>query len=148
MKKWIVRLEAEERQQLEQLVRVGQAAAYKIRHARVLLAVDDSEQGPGCKDEEVLRTLGVTVRSIAMLRRRFVEEGLEACLFHRKRGMLPVNRKFDGEKEARLIALACGPAPKGRARWTLELLADQVVELGMVESCGAETIRRTLKKTS
>ncbi len=148
MKKWIVRLEAEERQQLGQLVRVGKAAAYKIRHANVLLAVDESEQGPGCKDEEVSRTLGVTVRSIEMLRRRFVEEGLEACLVHKKRGMPSVNRKFDGEKEAKLIALACGPPPKGRARWTLELLADQVVQLGIVESCGAETIRQTLKKTS
>ena len=148
MKKWIVRLEAEERQQLEQLVRVGKAAAYKIRHANVLLAVDESEQGPGCTDEQVSRTLGMTVRSIEMLRRRFVEEGLEACLVHKKRGMPSVNRKFDGEKEAKLIALACGPPPKGRARWTLELLADQVVQLGIVESCGAETIRRTLKKTS
>ena len=148
MKKWIVRLEAEERQQLEQLVRVGKAAAYKIRHANVLLAVDESEQGPGCTDEQVSRTLGMTVRSIEMLRRRFVEEGLQACLVHKKRGMPSVNRKFDGEKEAKLIALACGPPPKGRARWTLELLADQVVQLGIVESCGAETIRQTLKKTS
>lgn len=148
MKKWIVRLEAEERQRLQGLVRAGKASAYKIRHANVLLAVDESEQGPGCKDEEVSRTLGVTVRSIEKLRRRFVEEGLEACLVHKKRGMPSPNRKFDGEKEARLIALACGPAPDGRARWTLELLADQVVRLGIVESCGAETIRRTLKKTS
>ena len=148
MKKWIVRLEAEERQQLEQLVRVGKAAAYKIRHANVLLAVNESEQGSRCKDEEVSRTLGVTVRSIEMLRRRFVEEGLQACLIHKKRGMPSVNRKFDGEKEAKLIALACSPAPKGRARWTLELLAAQVVQLGIVESCGAETIRQTLKKTS
>lgn len=148
MKRWIVRLETEERQQLERLVRVGKAAAYKIRHANVLLAVDESEQGPGCKDVDVSRTLGVTVRSIEMLRRRFVEEGLEACLVHKKRGMPSVNRKFDGEQEAKLIALACGPPPKGRARWTLELLADQVVQLGIVESCGAETIRQTLKKTS
>ena len=148
MKKWMVRLEAEERQPLEQLVRVGKAAAYKIRHANVLLAVDEAEQGPRCKDEEVSRTLGVTVRSIEMLRRRFVEEGLQACLVHKKRGMPSVNRKFDGEKEAKLIALACSPAPKGRARWTLELLAAQVVQLGIVESCGAETVRQTLKKTS
>jgi len=148
MKKWIVRLEAEERQRLQGLVRSGKAAAYKIRHANVLLAVDESEQGPGCKDEEVSRILGVTVRSIEKLRRRFVEEGLEACLIHKKRGMPSPNRKFDGDKEAKLIAVACGPAPQGRARWTLELLADQVVRLGIVESCGAETIRRTLKKTS
>ena len=148
MKKWIVHLETEERRELQQLVRVGKAAAYKIRHANMLLAVDESEQGPGCKDEEVSRTLGVTVRSIEMLRCRFVEEGLEACLVHKKQGLPSANRKFDGEKEAKLIATACGPAPKGRARWTLKLLADRVVQLGIVESCGAETIRRTLKKMS
>jgi len=146
MKRWIVRLEAEERRQLEHLVRVGQAAAYKIRHAHVLLAVDESEQGPGCKDEEVSRALGLTVRAIEMLRRRFVEEGLEACLVHKKRGMPAVNQKFDGEQEAKLIALACGPAPKGQARWTLELLADRVVELRIVESCSPSTIQRVLKK--
>jgi hypothetical protein len=148
MKRWVVRLEAEERERLAQLVRVGKAAAYKIRHANVLLAVDESETGPGCKDEDVSRTLSVTVRSIEMLRRRFVEEGLDACLIHKRRGMSPVNRKFDGEKEAKLIALACGSAPEGRARWTLELLADRVVQLGIVESCSPETIRQTLKKTS
>ena len=148
MKKWVVHLESDERRELQQVVRVGKAAAYKICHANVLLAVDESEQGPACKDEHVSRTLGATVRSIEMLRRRFVEEGLESCLVHKKQGMPSANRKFDGEKEARLIALACGPAPKGRARWTLNLLADQVVQLGIVDSCGAETIRRTLKQTS
>src|SRR5882724_9192872 len=100
MKRWVVRLEAEEHKQLEELVRVGKGAAYRIRHATVLLAVDESEEGRGCQDEEVSRTLGVTVRSIEMLRRRFVEQGLEACLVHKKCGMPSVNRKFDGQQEA------------------------------------------------
>ena len=148
MKKWIVRLEAEERKRLEQLVGVGKAAAYKIRHAHMLLAVDESEAGPKLEDAAVAKALNITVRSIEMLRRRFVEEGLEACLVHKNRGMPSEKRKFDGAKEAKLIALACGAAPKGRARWTLELLADRVVQLGIVESCATETIRQTLKKTS
>ena len=148
MKRWIVRLEAEEREQLQKLGKSGKAAAYKIRHANMLLAVDESEQGPALKDEQVAQTLGITVRSVELLRRRFVEEGLDACLSHKKQVRPSVEAKFDGEKEAKLIAVACGPAPEGRARWTLQLLSDRVVELRIVEECSPETIRRTLKKTS
>lgn len=148
MKRWIVRLEAEERQRLEQMVRVGKAAAYKVRHANVLLAVDESPDGPRLTDAEMARALGITTRSIEMLRRRFVEEGLEACLARKKQERPSVEPIFDGEKEAKLIALACGPAPEGRTRWTMELLADRVVALGIVEACSDETVRRTLKKTS
>lgn len=146
MKKWMVRLEAEERERLKQLVRVGKAAAYKIRHANVLLAVDESEDGPGLADVQVAETLQVGVRSIESLRRRFVEEGLEACLSRKKQQRPSVQRMFDGEKEAKLIAVACGPAPKGRARWTLELLADRAVALRIVETCSPATIQRVLKK--
>lgn len=146
MKRWIVRLEAEERRRLEQLVRKGSAAAYRIRHANVLLAVDAS--GAGLPDEQVARALGIAVRSIESLRRRFVEEGLEAALGRKKRERPSIEPMFDGRREAKLIAVACGPTPKGRARWTLELLADRVVELKIVEHCSRETIRRTLQKTS
>lgn len=148
MKRWIVRLEAVERERLLQLVSAGKAAAYKIRHANVLLAVDESPEGRGRTDSEVAKTLGVTTRSIEMLRRRFVEEGLDACLARKRQerpSRVPI---FDGEKEARLIALACGPAPEGRTRWTLELLADRAVALRIVERCSDETVRRVLKKTS
>ena len=148
MKKWMVRLEAEERQRLRELARVGQAAAYKIRHANVLLAVDDSEEGPGLPDTQVAKTLQIGVRSIESLRRRFVEEGLESCLIRKKQEYPSMQRMFDGEKEAKLIAVACGPAPKDRARWTLTLLADRVVELRIVESCSPATIQRVLKKTN
>ena len=148
MKKYIVGLEAEERERLERLVGSGKAAAYKIRHANILLAVDESKGGAKLTDKQVARSLGVSVRSIENLRRKLVEEGLEACLQRKKQVRPSVERMFDGEKEAKLIAVACGPAPEGRARWTLELLADRVVRLKIVERCSTETVRRTLQKTS
>ncbi len=148
MKRYMVRLEAEERHRLEQLVRTGKAAAYKIRHANVLLAVDESGAGAGLPDEQVARALGVAVRSIESLRRRLVEEGLDAALGRKRRERPSIEPMFDGRSEAKLIAVACGPKPKGRARWTLELLADRVVELKIVEHCSRETVRRTLQKTS
>jgi hypothetical protein len=148
MKKYIVRLQVEERERLERLVGTGKAAAYKIRHANILLAVDESKHGARLTDKQVARTLGVAVRSIENLRRKLVEEGLEACLQRKKQTSPSVERMFDGEKEAKLIAVACGPAPQGRARWTLELLADRVVRLKIVERCSTETVRRTLQKTN
>lgn len=148
MKKYVVRLEAEERERLERLVGTGKAAAYKIRHANILLAVDESKLGAKLTDKQVARSLGITVRAIENLRQRFVEEGLAACLERKKQVRPSVERMFDGEKEAKLIAVACGPAPEGKARWTLELLADRVVRLKIVERCSTETVRRTLQKTS
>jgi len=148
MKRWVVRLEAEERNRLEQVVRTGKAAAYKIRHANVLLAVDESDAGPGLPDKQVARALGVAVRSIESLRRRLVEEGIDAAIGRKKRECPSIDPMFDGRTEAKLIAVACGPKPKGRARWTLQLLADRVVELNIVEHCSRETVRRTLKKTN
>ena len=148
MKKYIVRLEAEERARLEQLVRVGKAAAYRIRHANVLLAVDESEAGPKMKDADAARAFGVSVRSIESLRKRLVEEGLDAALERRKQIRPSIEKMFDGEKEARLIAIACGPKPQGRARWTLELLAERVVALKIVDRCSRQTVMRTLQKTN
>jgi hypothetical protein len=148
MKKYIVRLEAEERQRLSNVVRAGKASALRIRHANVLLAVDESEEGPGLKDEPVARTLGISVRSIEYLRQRFVEEGLDSALERKKQVRPSVQRMFDGDKEAKLVAVACGPKPAGRTRWTLKLLADRVVQLKIVDQCSTETIRRVLQKTS
>ncbi len=147
MKKYLVRLEAEERGQLEQLVRVGKAAAYRIRHANILLAVDESEAGPKLKDAQAAEAFGVAVRSIESLRKRFVEEGLDTALDRRKQVRPSVEQMFDGEKEAKLIAMACEAKPEGRARWTLELLAEKVVALKIVDHCSPQTIMRTLKKT-
>lgn len=147
MKKYVVRLEAEERERLKQLVRVGKAAAYEIRHANILLAVDESEAGPKRKDAQAAEAFGVAVRTIESLRQRFVEEGLDPALARKKQVRPSVERMFDGEKEAKLIAIACGAKPEGRARWTLELLAEQVVALKIVDHCSPQTIMRTLKKT-
>ena len=146
MKKYIVRLEAEERSRLEQIVRTGKRAAYVVRHANILLGVDESESGNKMSDAEAARAYGVSVRSIEHLRQRLVEEGLEAALGRKKQCRPSVERIFDGEKEAKLIAVACGPKPEGRARWTLELLADRMVQLKIVEACSAKTVGRVLKK--
>ncbi len=148
MKKYIVRLEAEERQRLEHLIRVGKAAAYRIRHANILLAVDESQDGPKGKDADVAGTLSVGVRTVESLRERFVLQGLDAALERKKRERPSVEKIFDGEKEAKLIAIACGPKPAGRTRWTLKLLADRVVQLKIAGACSRETVRRVLKKTN
>jgi hypothetical protein len=147
MKRYVVRLEVEERAWLEQLVRTGKAAALRIRHANILLAVDESDAGAKLKDTQVAQAFGVAVRSIESLRKRFVEEGLDAALERRQQVRPSVERMFDGEKEAQLVAVACGPKPQGRARWTLELLAERVVALKIVDQCSPQTIMRTLKKT-
>jgi hypothetical protein len=148
MKKYIVRLQAVERSMLEQLVRIGKAAAYRIRHANILLAVDQSDEGPKMKDIDAARAFNAGVRSIEALRKRLVEEGLDAALDRKKQARPSVEQMFDGEKEAKLIAIACGEKPQGRTRWTLELLADRVVTLNIVEHCSPQTVMRVLKKTS
>jgi transposase len=145
MKKYVVRLEQQERQRLERLVHRGKAAAYKIRHANMLLMAD--ADGPGWNDERIAQGLGVSVGQVERLRKRFVERGLDACLERKKQERPSIEPMFDGEKEARLIALACGKAPRGRERWSLRLLADKAVELRIVESASHETVRRVLQKT-
>jgi len=139
---------AEEREQLERLVKVGKAAAYKRRHAQVLLKVDEGELGPAWSDERTAEALDVTPRTVRNVRKRLVEQGLEAAV-NRKRQVRPSRQiVLDGEKEARLIALACSKPPAGHARWTLRLLADRLVELRIVESVSLETVRQSLKKTN
>jgi len=145
MKRYIVRLEAEERSRLNALVKAGKVAGYKIRHAQMLLMAD--ADGPGWIDARIAEGLEVSVRQIEYLRQRFVEQGLEACLSLRKPEHPRIERMFDGEKEARLLALACSAAPQGRERWTLRLLADKAVELKIVAQVSHETVRQTLKKT-
>ena len=146
MKKYIVKLEAQERERLEQLVRVGKAAAYRIRHANILLAVD--EAGPKMTDQEAARAFNVSERSIEHLRQRCVEQGLDAAMERKKQCRPSVEPMFDGEKEAKLVALACGAKPEGRVRWTLELLAQRVVCLKIVEHCSDSTVHRVLQKTN
>lgn len=138
-KKYIVELEAEERKQLEALTSKGSAQARRIKRALILLAADE-----GDKDEEIAAKLRVGTATVERVRKRFVEESLEAALAERQRPGKP--RLLDGRQEAHVIALACSEPPAGRARWTLQLLADRLIELKIVESICDETIRQTLKR--
>jgi transposase len=147
MPTYVVRLTDPERHQLEQMLAKGRHAAATSTRARILLKADQGEAGPGWQDGEIVRTLDTSLSTVHRVRQEFVEQGLDAALFRRKpEGHRP--RKLDGAQEARLIALACGPAPEGRARWTLKLLARRLVELEVVNSIGPECVRTTLKKTN
>lgn len=144
-KKYIVELTAEERSQLKDIINAERMAAHKRRHAQMLLKLDQGTDGPGWSDAATADAFDCTIRTPERLRRRLVERGFEAALEHGNRGSHKA-RKFDGVAEAHLIALACGSAPEGRNRWTVRLLAEQVVALGLVDSCGKSTVHNTLKK--
>jgi transposase len=143
--KYVVRLTEVERQSLQALLSGTRVAANRALRARILLKAD--LDGDAWSDTEIADTFEVGLSTIHRLRQRLVEEGLDAALSRR-----PISRKragkLDGAKEARLIAIACGPAPEGRARWTLKLLADKLVELEVVDSISTEAVRQTLKKMS
>ena len=119
-----------------------------MTHARVLLQADQSAAGPGWADARIAEGLGVTTRTVENIRRRFVEQGLQAALERKKQCRPSRERLLDGAKEAKLVAICCSKAPNGRRHWTLQLLADRLVELNIVDSISYETVRRTLKKTS
>jgi transposase len=144
-KKYVVRLTDEEREELAAMAKKGRAAAYKIRHANILLKAD--ADGPGWTDERIADAFGCHPRTVENVRRRCVLEGLEAAIVRRKQKKLSRERKLDGKGEARLIAIACSEPPDGRDRWTLELLAGELVRLKVVGSISDQTVRRTLKKT-
>lgn len=147
-KKYVLKLTTAERAELEQLVKKGKAAVWKIQRTQALLKCDQSAAGPAWKDEEIAEAYGCTTRSLESWRKQAVEQG-PLSLLERKPRLTPPNPlKFDGEKEARLTALACSKAPKGYARWTLRLLAERLVELEIVDSVSHETVRRAMKKTS
>ena len=148
VKKYIVKLSAEERNRLDVLIQKGKAPARQLLKARILLKADASTAGEAWSDSRIAATLDTSIDTTARTRQQLVEEGLDACLERKKQVRPSVERIFDGEKEAKLIAVACGPAPEGRARWTLELLAGRVVRLKIVDHCSTETVRRTLQKTS
>lgn len=145
-KTYIVRLTDGERQELLQLTRRGKAAAYKLKHAHILLQVDAN--GPNQSDEYVAKALHCHGNTVRNVRQRFVEQGLAAALVRKKQTQPSRQRLLDGAKEAHLIALRCGPPPQGQAKWTLKLLADKLVELHVVETISYETVRQTIKKTS
>jgi hypothetical protein len=147
VKKYVVRLSGDERQQLEALIRKGKGPARRLLKARILLKADVSAAGPGWSDSKIISALDTSAAMVYRVRKQLVEEGFEAVLSRKQRAMPAVARIFDGEKEAKLIALACSKPPKGRARWTLRLLENKVVELGIVKRASDSTIGRTLKKT-
>jgi transposase len=145
-KRYIVSLTIEERQTLEQLTKTGKAAAAKINHARILLKADINHQDGGWTDQAISDAFNISTRTIERVRQRFVEESLENALIPRPKHSQKL-RRLDGEAEAHLIAITCTQAPTGYSRWTLRLLADQMVVLGYVESISHESVRQVLKKT-
>jgi transposase len=144
--KVVIRLTDEQRRTLQPLVRTGTHAAHARSRAQILLKAD--ADGPDAwPDERIAEALGVCRMTVARVRQQFAAEGLDATL-HKKKATGRQYRKLDGQQEAQLIALACSPAPKGRARWTMKLLADKLVEIEVVEAIDPATVWRTLKKTT
>lgn len=144
--RYVVELSPAERQELSALIAAGTAPARKLSRARILLKSDQSLGGPGWVDARVAEAVEVSQPTVARVRRQYVEEGLVATV-NRRAPRRVYQRKLDGEQEAHLIALACSEAPTGHAQWSLRLLADQLVELEIVDEISYQTVRRTLKKT-
>ena len=145
-KKYIVRLTAEEHQELKNLMKKGKTQAYRIKHANILLAVD--ADGSNWPDHQVAKAYKCHQNTVVNVRQRFVEQGFQAAL-ERKRQQTPSRQRIlDGESEARLITIACSSPPKGRAKWTMQMLADELVGLKVVDCISGQTVWRTLKKTS
>jgi hypothetical protein len=147
VKKYVVRLSAEEREYLDQLIRKGKSPALRLMKARILLKADVGKDGEGWSDSRIIEALGTSASMLFRVRKQLVEEGFEAVLSRKQRATPAVPRIFDGEREAKLIALACSEPPKGRVRWTLRLLEEKVVELKIVDKASDNTIGRVLKKT-
>ena len=147
MKVYRVRLLPDERKQLQDLLSKGKASARTLTHARILLKTDEGVDGPRLTDDEIAEAVDVNRSTVERVRIRCVEAGVVAALHPRaSRQVHP--RKLDGVQEAHLVALACSPAPKGRNRWSLRLLADKLVELEVVDDISYETVRQTLKNTN
>ena len=147
VKKYVVKLSEAERIQLQGVINKGKSSAKRLLKARILLKADAGEHGEGWSDGRIVEALDTNMSMVTRVRQQFVEEGLEAALSRKQRAAPAIAPIFDGEKEARLTALACSAPPEGHARWTLRLLEDKVVELGIVERASDNTIGRVLKKT-
>ena len=147
VKKYVVRLDAEERDRLNELIRKGKRSAQLLTKARILLKADISDAGEGWSDSRIAAALDTSIATVERTRRQLVEEGFEAVLARKYNSNSARPRIFDGVAEAKLIALTLSPAPEGFARWSLRLLEEKVVELRIVERASDNTIGRTLKKT-
>jgi transposase len=141
-KKYIVDLKDDERKLLQNIIRSGKHAARKIRCAHALLKANAE-----WKDEKIAEVFDISLPTVQRIRQRFVEEGIEVALGARSHQSRPYMQRLDGEQKAKLVALACSPAPEGLTRWTLRLLADKLVELQIVDQVSYQTVRRVLKKT-
>jgi hypothetical protein len=146
--KYRVTLTEDERESLHKLVRKGKTAGYRIRHAQVLLALDEIPENSHWSDERIGVAYGCSQRTVGILRKRFVEESFEAALGRKQRVTPPSLIKIDGVAEAKIIALSCSEPPEGRCRWTLKLLARKVVEHGILDSISDHGIGDLLKKTT
>jgi hypothetical protein len=145
MKKYIVKLTKQEREELEQMISTGKHSARKLMHARILLKADESAGGPHWTDEQICEAIGASLSTIGRVRQQFVEEGAEVAI-SRRQGSGIHDLKIDGECKAHLVALTCSNPPDGHERWTLRMLAGKMVELEYLDSLSYETVRRTLKK--
>jgi hypothetical protein len=146
MDKYRVTLTAEERVALEHLVSAGKSAARKLIHARVLLLADT--HGGDSKDEDIVAALGASPRTVARVRQQFVTQGVRAAIDRKAQPRRPDKIKIKGDVEQKLIQLACSDPPEGRCHWTLSLLCDELVTLGLVRTVSTETVRQALKKTT
>jgi len=147
VKKYVVKLSAEERERLEAMIGGGKRSAQLLTRARILLKADTSEAGDGWTDSQIAAALDTSLNTVFNVRQQLVEEGFEATLARKYNPNSARPRIFDGAAEAKLIALACSQAPDGFAHWSLRLLEEKVVELNIVEKASDNTIGRTLKKT-
>ena len=145
-KKYIVRLTAEEKKELENLVKKGKTQAYRIKHANILLAVD--ADGPNWPDHQAAKAYKCHQNTVVNARQRFVEQGFQAALERKKQQAPSRKRIIDGENEARLISIACSKPPEGSAKWTMQMLADELVALKVVDCVSGQTVWRALKKTN
>ena len=146
MDKHRVTLTTEERVALEQMVSVGQAAARKLTHARILLLADT--HGENAADEDIVAALGTSLRTVARVRQQLVTQGLPLALDRKSQPPRPDKIKIKGDVEQKLVQLACTDPPRGRCHWTLQMLADELVVLGLVDTVSTETVRQALKKTT
>ncbi len=146
MDKYRITLTAEERVGLEQFVSTGKAAARKLTHARILLLADT--HGENLSDEDIVAVLCTSLRTVARVRQRFVTQGLLAAIDRKTQPARPDKIKIKGDLEQKLVQLACSDPPQGRCLWTLQLLADEMVVLGLIDAVSTETVRKALTKTT
>jgi transposase len=145
---YVVKLTAEERAELDGMVKKGKTAGWKIQRAQALLKCDQGPDGPGWIDQRIADAFGCTRRSVENWRKQAVERGPLSLLERKVRATPPTPPKLDAEKQAQLVKLACSQPPEGRARWTMQLLAERLVQLEVVDEISHETVRRALKKTT